>query len=172
MASLRGEMRIPQEDLWTKSIDWFAVDDDGQIACLSNRLYGAVPEVVLSSKHNYDLLGELLDFPPIGEPIACQDVLAQISRLKGFDEERARQGYMRWDGAIAASGIYSYTADDWSGRWKGSPPNGYALVARPQVPLKLHELRPELREALALMRFRGLRFRDAVYIGPDEVMRV
>lgn len=135
-----------RDDLYGIEFDWFAVDRDGHPALFSSAGYGPIPEVAMRA---CDEQHRLLDWLKQAGPGS-----RQTRELDGCGEELS---------VYASHGFYCY---DWK-HWEGP----YLLLARPEAPALMRDLRPEIAEIVRKVRFTGLCFVKESAIRPEEHLR-
>jgi len=133
---------ISQQDL--KGIDaaWIAIDSRGQVAMLTTGGEGPVPESAIPSTE--DAESEVLSLPEI----CGWDLLVNLPRPDDFI-------------AFASRGFFAY---DWSDihSSKKQALGAYELQARPNRPLDLADLPPNLQALASSTRLLGASFGSTV----------
>jgi hypothetical protein len=120
--------------------EWFAVDHDGQVALFRSGENGSVP-----------------DGAPQGDIDALLKALGGKRTLGEMDYD--------WDEAfpeLARLGLHVYEDDS---QWFSGP---YVRTHRPERPLHVDQLPPQLREQVKVVRFDDLRFVDKDVLQPCD----
>jgi hypothetical protein len=137
---------------WYGDRDWFAVDGIGQLAAFVTAGQGDVPTHLLSRYGELQQLSDNIESLPLR---AGYELLHNYPRPDDFID-------------YARRGIYAY---DWMEvHMTANRKQHYYLIARPESPLILGELPPQLQDSFLLVRFPGLRFTDSPSFSIREVI--
>ena len=125
--------------------DWFAVDKCGHVALFRSGEAGAVPvEAVIS-------LG-----PDGGDDEVREALFGKLS------EEDEGDGDEIWPDAKGA-GLFDYEHEQEN--WISGP---YQRTAKPDKPVRLEDLPPDMRDKLKALRFNTLCFQETAHLQPVE----
>jgi len=151
---------IPYDEETTRDWDWFAVDDEGNIAHLATGTFRRLPESV---RCDWERAEELIAYfeaaPEIGD-FAVRAEFWESEKTQGnptiLKNEAERQRYFRSFAKMAKRGLYSYDT-------VLKTPGDYYGVTVPQSPLNIRMLPQEVRERLAKTTA-SVRFRETAQI--------
>jgi hypothetical protein len=124
-----------------KDIDWFAVDQQNEIACFASG-GGVLPDSIATNFDAFKVMSDYLwDLPENRNEVIVNPLLDQI---KKFSSEKERTRYVNTFISMAKHGIYSYdkTIVMADGDYQ------YHLVVRPLIPRRVNELPSEVVEIL------------------------
>lgn len=134
-----------KRDIFDGEFDWFAIDQEGQIAHFSSAGYGVIPTLVRDNVDQQLKLNEY--FTKMVEKVTT----ANLIRGKG-----KRDDWLN----MAQRGLYSYDFKHWDGP--------YILIAKPDVPINIRILPDEIYTLLREVCFCNVDFRELESIRPED----
>lgn len=144
----------------TLDLDWFSVDDNGELAHLASGGQGFLPPSVKASKTNLNIVTayfrELI--ATNGRGIESPNLVSHIQ----FESNAQRATYLSAFLPMGAKGLHSFDCVLGSRR-----PNGYFVVARPSTPMTVDDVPDDIRQILNLTRFAG-KFRSVDAVEQDQ----
>lgn len=145
---------IPYDEETTRDWDWFAVDEDGNIAHFATAGFRRLPVSVRSDwERAEELIRYFESLPAYSEYVVCPEFWSSEKAPKTeVDGER----YFRYFVKMARAGLFSYDT-------VLRVPGDYFAVTAPTNPLKLGMLPAPIQEYLAKTRS-SVRFRQAANI--------
>jgi hypothetical protein len=131
----------------TIDLDWFSIDNNGEIGHFASGGQGFLPPSVKSSKSNLTRLAEFFrhSLSTNGAAIESQALLSHVQFNSRAQQARYLEDYSR----MASKGLYSFNCIMDFNR-----PTSYFLVVKPSCPLKVDDLPDEIRQILQT-RFAG-----------------
>src|SRR5271166_5510148 len=130
MGDVRMITEIEEE---TVDLDWFCIDDDGEIAHFASGGRGFLPPSVKESRANLDRLAAYFrrDLPPNGSGGEAKN----LSAHKRFTSSKQKTRYLDDYLLMGSRGLYSLTCIMGATR-----PTNYFLVIVPSNPLRVEDL--------------------------------
>ncbi|ONH50926.1 hypothetical protein SAMN04490182_2018 [Pseudomonas cedrina] len=126
-------MQMDDEFLEINDLDWFASYQDGALSHFATGGNGFVPDSVRASILSYELLFDY--FCSLPEVFECE---VEEENLNLFESHVKRERYLQSFISMAKKGLYSYDVES----------DGYKLIAKPRVGLRVFDLPDEVRSAL------------------------
>jgi hypothetical protein len=144
----------------TLDLDWFSVDDNGEIAHFASGGRGFLPSSVKVSRTNLARITAYFrrDLDANGSAIES----ANLSLHTEFNSEAEKARYMADYSRMAAKGLYSFDCVIDHKR-----PCNYYLVARPSCTLKVNDLPDDIQQIINITSFAG-QFRSSAIVKQDE----
>ena len=113
---------IVKNGAYSQELDWFAIDNKGQLGMFSAAMNAPIPDKVMSSLENYEDLKRLIELAP-----KITSAIVETREQGNFDD---------WI-AYAEKGLFAFDFQDIHRIEKRAQ---YDLIARPLKPLTLDEL--------------------------------
>jgi hypothetical protein len=144
----------------TLDLDWFGMDDNGDIGHFASGGRGFLPPSVKASRTNLDRITAYFRQEALANGIARES--ANLALHEEFKSEPQKTRYLADFERMAAKGLYSFDCVVGQSR-----PSNYFLVATPSCALKVNELPNDIRKIIKMTCFAG-EFRSSDVVQPKE----
>lgn len=132
--------RISQAELEIMDLEWFAIDQKGQVAVFCSAGVGNVPEFVCADEDKSDTLMKVFDLLPVSSDVEicfkeCKFNSRPIEVAKGF----------------SSKGLFYYDSDDNSKKEQNvsSLQEYYTISSRPIKPILFDELPADIKKLMS-----------------------
>lgn len=123
-------MSVSSNLLDTIDLDWFAVDQNGNLAHFASGGSGFVPNDIKSSLTDVGLFADY-----VFDLNETSDTILISENIPNFDSSEKADRYVETFLRMAAKGFYSYDVLELTGHDKG-----YSLIAKPKSPVVIDDI--------------------------------
>lgn len=144
-------MRITEFDLQIEDLEWYALDENDNIALFTSGGTGNVPEFICKSREKLNMIGDYFDL--------LDNIIAEAEIVKcafeGYPNEEFKKDCIN----ISKKGLFCYDVSD-----EDEHLNDYHLMCKPSNMLKLGDLPEEIQEILKEYKLNGVSFAKREYV--------
>lgn len=154
---------IDTSEEFTRDWDWYACDKEGNIGNFTTAGLRALPQAV---KEDREAAERVIRFFLSEVPESCDFSVCSGAEADagGWSKPGARERFLQSFIGMARKGAFSYNTEMVYGH-----DAKYYLVARPECPLRLSDLPPEIRDIISRLRA-PLAFPSAEYIPEADTL--
>jgi hypothetical protein len=157
-------MKIPDIDVETQDLDWFAIDKEGAVGHFTTGGFGVLPRPAASS---YGDLKKLLGFfRETLAPATTASISNNLQSHKQFNNDSAKSRYLHDSIAMASRGLFSFDC------CYGNRPTGYFKVTLPSKPLHFSSLPVEIQQILKRTVLSEISFKDVDEINEEYLLSI
>lgn len=138
-------MRITEFDLQIEDLEWYAIDENNNIAFFTSGGFGYVPEFICKSRENLDIVSSYFD--------ALDNNFTKAEVIDGAFDDYPKDEFKEDCINISEKGLFCYdVSDDVEGEYK--------LLCRPINMIKLSDLPKEIQDILRQYKLQGVSFSE------------
>ena len=144
-------MRITEFDLQIEDLEWYAIDENNNIAFFTSGGMGNVPEFICKSREYLNIVSNYFDL--------SDNTFAEAEVVEGAFDDYPNDEFKKDCIDVSEKGLFCYDVSD-----EDEHKNEYKLLCRPNNMLKLGDLPEEIQEIIKQYKLDGVSFVDKEYV--------
>lgn len=144
-------MRITELDLQIEDLEWYAIDENNNIAFFTSGGMGNVPEFICKCREDLNIVSNYFDL--------SDNIISEVELVVGAFEDYPDEKFKKDCVDISQKGLFCYDVSD-----ENEYKNEYKILCRPNNMLKLDDLPERIKNILKQYRLDNVSFGDNEYV--------